>query len=95
MAPSAPKTGYCQADFFCATFSKKLIFWGSRKTVLVCLSASYFRDPFWDPSASVPYRWNEADGMHLRVFEAFSVTHKQTDNIKQTRTSYLGTGVAD
>ena len=28
MAPSAPKDRYSQADFFCATFSKKLIFLG-------------------------------------------------------------------
>ena len=29
MAPSAPKDRYCQADFFCATFSKKSIFFGA------------------------------------------------------------------
>ena len=55
---------------------------------------SYFRDPFWDPSATLPSRWNEAGSTYIRGFGRFSRTHKQTD-IKQTRTSYLGTGVAD
>ena len=94
MAPSAPKTGYCQADFFAQLFQKKYFFKGSRKVSLNWVSTSYFRDPFWDPFASVPYRWNEAGCHRLRVFDPFPPTDKQTD-IKQTRTSYLGTGVAD
>ena len=58
------------------------------------VSASYFRDPFWDPSNLDEAVRNEAGSTLLRVFGAFSVTNThQTD--KQTRTSYLGTGVAD
>ena len=94
MAPSAPKDRYSQADFLCATFSKKSIFFGSRQTVRVSTSASYFRDPFWDPSATLPARWNEAGSTYIRGFGRFSRTDTHTD-IKQTRTSYLGTGVAD
>ena len=57
-------------------------------------SASYFRDPFWDPSNLDEAVRNEAGSTLLRVFEGFARTNTQTD-IKQTRTSYLGTGVAD
>ena len=31
-------------------FFKKVDFWGSRETLREPQSASYFRDPFWDPS---------------------------------------------
>ena len=85
-APSAPKYRCCQADFFND-------FFGSRETLREPLSASYFWDPFWDPSNLDEAVRNEAGCHRLRVFEAFSVTNTQTD--KQTRTSYLGTGVAD
>ena len=94
MAPSAPKTGYCQAEYFVQLFNKKIDFLGSRKVSLNLVSASYFRDPFWDPSNLGEAVRNEAESTLLRVFEAFSVTHKHTSD-KQTRTSYLGTGVAD
>ena len=79
MAPSAPKTGYCQ-KIFLRNFSKKLIFWGSRKVSLNSVSASYFWDPFWDPSNLVEAVRNEAGSTLLRVFEAFSVTHRQTSH---------------
>ena len=92
MAPSAPKDRYCQADFFCATFSKKSIFWGSRETLREPLSASYFRDPFWDPSNLDEAVRNEAGSTLLRVFPSFSRTYKQTD--KETRTSYCAAGAA-
>ena len=57
-------------------------------------NSSYFRDPFWDPEKGVSKFAYEADANFRHRFEAFSWTNKQTD-IKQTRTSYLETGVAD
>ena len=81
MAPSAPKYRHCQADFFCATFSK-VDFFGSRQTILVSTSASYFRDPFWDPSNLDEAVRNEAGAQKLRGFETFCRTHRQTN--KQT-----------
>ena len=44
------------------------------------VSASYFWDPFWDPSNLVEAVRNEAGSTLLRVFEAFSVTHKHTSD---------------
>ena len=93
MAPSAPKYRYCQADFVAQLFQKNRFF-GYRQMVPSMATLCYFRDPFCDPSnLDEPVR-NEAGCHRLRVFGAFSVTHKQTD-IPHTRTSYLGTGVAD
>ena len=92
MAPSAPKDRYCQADFFAQLFQKKSIFWGSRKVSLNSVKASYFRDPFWDPSILVPTVRNEAGCYCCRGFDDL-IADTQTDT--QTRTSYLGTGVAD
>ena len=94
MAPSAPKTGYCQAEFFAQLFQKVDFFKGSRKVSLISVSASYFRDPFWDLSNLDEAVRNEAGCHRLRGFEAFSRTHIRQTN-KQTRTRYLGTGVAD
>ena len=92
MAPSAPKYRYYQAENFAKLFQKN-DFLGSRQTLREPLSASYFRDPFWDPSANVPTLGNEA-GCTAGSICAFGAHTHQTD-IRQTRTSYLGTGVAD
>ena len=95
MAPSAPKYRYCQAVFFLRNFFKKYDFFGSRQTLREPLNASYFRDPFWDPSNLDEAVRNEAGCHRLRVFEQFSRTNIRHQTDKQTRTSYLGTGVAD
>ena len=52
------------------------------------VTLSYFRDPFWDPCRTV--LWNEA-GAYSFAKNRVLAGHT---NI-QTRTSYLGTGVAD
>ncbi len=57
------------------------------------VNVSYFWDPFWDPKKSVSKFAYEADANFRHGFEALAVTDRQTN--KQTRTSYLGTGVAD
>ena len=94
MAPSAPKYRYCQAVFFCATFSKKSIFGGSRKVSLNSVKWVIFGTLVGTPKKCVSKIAYEADANFRHRFEAFSWTHRQT-NIPQTRTSYLGTGVAD
>ena len=96
MAPSAPKDRYCQADFFAQLFRKSR-FWGVPANALAVANSSYFRHPFWDPSILVPTVRNEAGCYCSRGFDPFSVTHRQTNTETgtQTRTSYLGTGVAD
>ena len=77
---------------FLRNFFKKVDFLGVPANGAY-VSASYFRDPFWDPSNLDEAVRNEAGCHRLRVFEALAVTDRQTN--KQTRTSYLGTGVAD
>ena len=57
--------------------TKKNYFWGSRNVSLNSVSASYFWDPFWDPSNLVEAVRNEAGCHRLRGFEAFSRTNRQ------------------
>jgi len=65
------------------------------KVINDSLNASYFWDPFWDPSNLAPTVRNEAGCYCSRGFELFSRTNRHQTFIKQTHTSYLGTGVAD
>ena len=86
MAPSAPKDRYCQADFFAQLFQKSRIFL-SRQTLYEPVSASYFRDPFWHPSANMPTLGNEPGCTRLPVFAPSARTHipHQTDAHKLFR----------
>ena len=94
MAPSAPKDRYYQADFFAQLFQNKSIFWVPANALPAAI-LSYFRDPFWDPSANMPTLGNEAGCTRQALFAPSARTHIRQTDIKQTRTSYLGTGVAD
>ena len=61
MAPSAPKDRYCQADFFCATFSKKSIFLGPGKRFLFRQVLVIFGTLFGSPKKCVSKIAYEAD----------------------------------
>ena len=94
MAPSAPNDRYCQADFFAQLFQKSRFFLGPGNGALIPLVLVIFGTLFGTPKKSVSKIAYEADANFRHRFEAFYRTHRhQTD--KQTRTSYLGTGVAD
>ena len=77
MAPSAPKTGYCQADFFAQLFQNISRFFGVPANALPAAILSYFRDPFWDPSANMPTYGNEAGCTRQALFDGL-IADKQT-----------------
>ena len=77
------KRSLLSSRFFCVTFSKKNDFFGSRKRSTHSLSASYFRDPFWDPwkkcvEICIWSRCNEAGS--ICAFGAHIHTDRQTSN---------------
>ena len=84
MAPSAPKDRYCQADFLCATFSKKSIFLGPGKRFLFRQVLVIFGTLFGTPLLHCLL-----DGMKPgpRIFEDLDVfrgqTHTQTNKRAQ------------
>ena len=94
MAPSAPKNRYYHAEFFLRNFFRKIDFFGSRQMLYRSLIRVIFGTPVGTPKKYVSKIAYEADANFRHTFKAFCRTDiKQTN--KQTRTSYLGTGVAD
>ena len=94
MAPSVPKYRYCQTDFFTQLFQKNRFF-GSRQMLYRSLIRVIFGTIFGTLKKvcrNLHMKPMQIFDTDLKLFAGITDTH-QTD--KQTRTSYLGTGVAD